>query len=53
MFPPKKILFPVDFSEHCIGASRFVGAMTGRFRSRACAAPRTGTARVLRLPGNG
>ena len=33
MFPPKKILFPVDFSEHCIGASRFVEAMTGRFEA--------------------
>lgn len=33
MFPPKKILFPVDFSEHCIGASRFVEAMMGRFEA--------------------
>jgi len=33
MFPPKKILFPVDFSEQCIGASRFVEAMTGRFEA--------------------
>src|SRR5712692_1406767 len=33
MFPPKKILFPVDFSEHCIGASRFVEALTGRFEA--------------------
>ena len=33
MFPLKKILFPVDFSEHCIGASRFVEAMTGRFEA--------------------
>jgi nucleotide-binding universal stress UspA family protein len=33
MFPPKKILFPVDFSEHCIGAARFVEAMTGRFEA--------------------
>ena len=31
MFPIKKILFPVDFSEQCIGASRFVEAMTGHF----------------------
>ena len=30
-FPPKKILFPVDFSERCAGASRFVEAMAGRF----------------------
>jgi len=30
-FPPKKILFPVDFSERCLGASRFVEAMAGRF----------------------
>ncbi len=33
MFPPKKILFPVDFSEHSIGASRFVETMTGRFEA--------------------
>jgi nucleotide-binding universal stress UspA family protein len=30
-FPPKKILFPVDFSERALGASRFVEAMAGRF----------------------
>jgi nucleotide-binding universal stress UspA family protein len=31
MYPPKKILFPVDFSERCTGASRFVEALAGRF----------------------
>ncbi|HVP46287.1 MAG TPA: universal stress protein [Bryobacteraceae bacterium] len=30
-FPPKKILFPVDFSERALGASRFVEGITGRF----------------------
>jgi nucleotide-binding universal stress UspA family protein len=30
-FPPKKILFPVDFSERSVGASRFVEALAGRF----------------------
>ena len=33
MIPLEKILFPVDFSGHCIGASRFVEAMTGRFEA--------------------
>jgi nucleotide-binding universal stress UspA family protein len=33
MFPPKKILFPVDFSERSIGASHFVEAMIGRFEA--------------------
>jgi len=33
MFPLEKILFPIDFSEHCIGASRFVEVMTGRFEA--------------------
>jgi len=33
MFPPKKILFPVDFCEQCIGASRSVEAMTGRLEA--------------------
>ena len=30
-FPPKKILFPVDFSERSMGASRFVEVLGGRF----------------------
>jgi hypothetical protein len=34
MFPLRKILFPVDFSEHCIGASRFVEVMTGSFEAK-------------------
>ena len=33
MFPPKKILFPVDFSERSVGASHFVEAMAGRFEA--------------------
>ncbi len=33
MFPPKKILFPVDFSEGCDEASRMVEAFAGRFQS--------------------
>jgi nucleotide-binding universal stress UspA family protein len=32
-FPPKKILFPVDFSDRALGASRFVEALTGRFEA--------------------
>lgn len=31
MLPFKRILFPVDFSEPCIGAARYVEAFTGRF----------------------
>jgi nucleotide-binding universal stress UspA family protein len=31
MFPPKKILFPVDFSDRCSGAAHFVEALVGRF----------------------
>jgi nucleotide-binding universal stress UspA family protein len=50
MFPLKKMLFPVDFSEHCIGASRFVKVMTGRFEADLFC---TGTAWAQRLPGNG
>ena len=45
MFPLKKILFPVDFSEHCIGASRFVEVMTGRFEAELV------MLHVLELPG--
>ena len=30
-FPPKKILFPVDFSDRCVSASRFIEALTRRF----------------------
>jgi nucleotide-binding universal stress UspA family protein len=33
MFQIKKILFPVDFSEACLGASRYVEAFTGRFQA--------------------
>ena len=29
----KKILFPVDFSERCVGAARHVGAFAGRFQA--------------------
>jgi nucleotide-binding universal stress UspA family protein len=31
MLTLKKILFPVDFSEPCIGAARYVAAFAGRF----------------------
>lgn len=31
MLPFKRILFPVDFSEHSVGAARYVEAFTGRF----------------------
>lgn len=31
MLPLKKILFPVDFSEQCAGAARYVEAFAGRF----------------------
>lgn len=33
MFPPKKILFPVDFSENCIAAARMVETFAGHFQS--------------------
>jgi nucleotide-binding universal stress UspA family protein len=33
MFPPKKILFPVDFSEGSTAAARMVEAFAGRFHS--------------------
>jgi len=33
MFPPKKILFPVDFSERCASAGRMVEVFTGRFQA--------------------
>ena len=33
MFPPEKILFPVDFSEGCTAAARMVEAFAGRFHS--------------------
>ena len=31
MLPFKRILFPVDYSEHSVGAARYVEAFTGRF----------------------
>jgi len=31
MLPFKRILFPVDFSDHSVGAARYVEAFTGRF----------------------
>jgi len=31
MLPLKKILFPIDFSEHCVGAARYAEAFAGRF----------------------
>src|ERR1700678_341955 len=31
MFPLKRILFPVDFSERCRGAASYVEALAGRF----------------------
>ncbi len=31
MTPIKRILFPVDFSDSCVGAARYVEAMAGRF----------------------
>ncbi len=34
MPPIKKILFPVDFSDECIGAARYVEAVAGRFDAR-------------------
>ena len=33
MFPPKKILFPVDFSDRCLDAARMVEIFTGHFQS--------------------
>ena len=33
MFPPKKILFPVDFSERCASAARMVEIFAGRFQT--------------------
>jgi len=45
MFPLKKILFPIDFSGHCIDASRFVEVMTGRFEAELV------MLHVLELPG--
>lgn len=33
MFPPKRILFPVDFSERCSDAARMVETFTGHFQA--------------------
>jgi nucleotide-binding universal stress UspA family protein len=33
-FPPKKILFPVDFSDRCTEAGRMVETFTGHFQAR-------------------
>ena len=33
MFPPKKILFPVDFSERCTDAARMAETFTGHFQA--------------------
>ena len=33
MFQIKKIVFPVDFTESCVGASRYVEAFAGRFQA--------------------
>ncbi len=33
MFPPKRILFPVDFSERCTSAARMVETFTGHFQA--------------------
>ncbi len=33
MFPPKKIVFPVDFSERCSSAARMVEIFAGRFQA--------------------
>jgi len=33
MFPPKRILFPVDFSERCNGAARMVETFAGHFEA--------------------
>jgi len=34
MFPPKKILFPVDFSDRCGQAARMVETFTGHFQAQ-------------------
>ncbi len=34
IFPPRSILFPVDFSERCRGAGRQVETFTGHFQAR-------------------
>jgi nucleotide-binding universal stress UspA family protein len=34
MFPPRKILFPVDFSARCTIAAKMVETLAGRFRAR-------------------
>ena len=34
MFPPKKILFPVDFSERCAAAAPMVETLTGHFEAQ-------------------
>jgi nucleotide-binding universal stress UspA family protein len=34
MFPPKRILFPVDFSERCGSAARMVETFTGHFQAQ-------------------
>src|SRR5690349_10156852 len=33
MFPPKRILFPVDFSDRCTDAARMVETFAGHFQS--------------------
>jgi nucleotide-binding universal stress UspA family protein len=33
MFPPKKILFPVDFSVRCTDAARMAETFTGHFQA--------------------
>ena len=33
MFPPKRILFPVDFSDRCTDAARMVETFTGHFQA--------------------
>ena len=33
MFPPKRILFPVDFSERCTDAARMVETFAGHFQA--------------------
>ncbi len=33
MFPPKRILFPVDFSERCTDAARMVETLVGHFQA--------------------
>jgi nucleotide-binding universal stress UspA family protein len=34
MFPPKKILFPVDFSDRCTDAARMVETLAGHFQAK-------------------